>query len=155
MRFENLGRTAMASDWPKALSSGWRHVSIYAYRFAKATTHHLHPLSRGFRAWIFLIYGFAKVVKFNSTAALMATVGMPLPKLFLTAAISIELICGLALFIGYRTRETSLILTLYLIPVTLVMHGFRMFVHGMFVQEQNGSGFEKRCDYGRIVEVYR
>src|SRR5882724_10873302 len=112
------------------LSSALRKLSFIAYELSKTILNHLHTLSRGLRAYIFLIYGFAKIIKFNATAGVMADASIPAPKLFLIAAIAIELICGLALLIGYRTRPVSLLLTIYLIPVTLVMHAFHMCADG-------------------------
>ena len=44
--------------------------------------------------------------------------------LLLVATILIEAGCGLLILIGWRAREAALLLFLFLIPVTLIFHGF-------------------------------
>lgn len=73
---------------------------------------------------IFILSGIGKFMDYHSTAAYMAAQGMTMIPFFLYAAAIIEVVLGLALLVGWKTRWTALILALYLIPVTLVMHNF-------------------------------
>src|SRR4051812_44483939 len=97
---------------------------------------YLQPVARVLIALIFLISGFFKIVGFNQTAGMMAGAGIPAPKLALVAALVIELVCGLALLLGYKTRAAAALLALYLVPVTLTIHAPHMFDPGQAGQEQ-------------------
>ena len=54
----------------------------------------------------------------------MASKGMPAVPFFLTLAILFEILCGVAILIGFRARVAAGLLFLYLIPVTLIFHNF-------------------------------
>jgi putative oxidoreductase len=73
---------------------------------------------------IFLLSGAMKALHWTPTAAQMEGKGMPIVPLFLVGAIACELAGGLSLLFGFKTRYGALLLALFLIPVTLVMHNF-------------------------------
>lgn len=75
-------------------------------------------------AFIFLASGLGKLPEWNSTLQYMASEGLRPGPLFLVPAIAIEILGGLAILIGFRSRLASLILAVYLIPVTLIFHDF-------------------------------
>jgi putative oxidoreductase len=54
----------------------------------------------------------------------MASMGLPLAGLLLAATIALEVGGGLALITGLQARWASLGLALFLVPVTLIFHGF-------------------------------
>src|SRR3954465_15498460 len=97
---------------------------------------YLQPLSRALVALIFIISGFGKITGFDQTAAMMTGAGIPAAKLFLVPTIIIELIGGIALLVGYKTRLISFLLVLYLIPVTIIIHAAHMFEPGPAGQQQ-------------------
>lgn len=73
---------------------------------------------------IFLVTGIWKFVDFKGVSEEMAAKGMIMIPFFLTAAAIIEIIGGLSLLVGYKTRLWTAILMLYLIPVTIIFHDF-------------------------------
>jgi putative oxidoreductase len=73
---------------------------------------------------IFLISGFMKVLDPAGTAAQMEGRGMVMVPLFLGAAVAVELGAGLSVLLGYKARLGSLLLFLFLIPVTLTFHNW-------------------------------
>jgi putative oxidoreductase len=73
---------------------------------------------------IFLLSAGMKALHWTPTAAQMESKGMPIVPLFLVGAIACELAGGLSLLFGFKTRYGALLLALFLIPVTLVMHNF-------------------------------
>lgn len=81
-------------------------------------------LGRLLIAAVFIPAGLTKITGFESTAAYMAAKGLPLVSLLLVLTIVIEAGCGLLILIGWRAREAALLLFLFLIPVTLIFHGF-------------------------------
>ena len=81
-------------------------------------------LGRLLIAALFIPAGLTKIAGFENTAAYMAAQGLPLVSLLLVTTILIEAGCGLLILIGWRAREAALLLFLFLIPVTLIFHGF-------------------------------
>jgi len=73
-------------------------------------------------ALIFLISGFGKVTGFAGTVGYIASKGMPLPELMAAGAAAVELLGGLALVLGWKTRWAAAAIALFLIPTTLVFH---------------------------------
>ncbi len=71
---------------------------------------------------IFIVSGWGKITGFAATAGYIASRGMPLPELMAAGAIAVELLGGLALLAGFRTRWVALIIFLFLIPTTLIFH---------------------------------
>jgi putative oxidoreductase len=75
---------------------------------------------------IFVLSGASKIGGFTGTAGYMASAGIPqkfvTPLLIVT--ILIELGGGLLIIAGFQTRIASLIIFLWLIPVTLIFHFF-------------------------------
>lgn len=75
-------------------------------------------------ATIFVISGFGKIFTFAATAGYMASKGLPMPQVLLAITIMIELLGGLMLVAGFKTRWVALVFFLWLIPVTFVFHAF-------------------------------
>lgn len=75
-------------------------------------------------AAVFIGAGIDKFMSFDQTSAYMAAKGFPVVPLFLVGAALIEILGGLILVFGYRTRFGALILLLFLIPTTIIFHSF-------------------------------
>jgi putative oxidoreductase len=82
----------------------------------------LHPLARFLVALIFLMSGAGKIFGFAHTAEIMEKTGFPFAALFLTGAIVFEIVGGLSLLFGYKTRMGASLLIAFLIPATLIFH---------------------------------
>lgn len=89
-----------------------------------STLSRLYPIGRAFLGAIFLISGALKIGSFAGTAAWMASAGLPLASLLLVLTIMIEIGGGLTLITGWQSRWGALALAVFLMPVTLVFHGF-------------------------------
>lgn len=81
-------------------------------------------LGRLLIAALFIPAGLTKIPGFENTATYMTAKGLPLVSLLLVATIVIEVGCGLLILVGWRAREAALLLFLFLVPVTLIFHGF-------------------------------
>jgi putative oxidoreductase len=90
---------------------------------------------------IFVISGFFKVAGFSQMVGFLAAKGVPMPAVALALAAATELIGGLALLAGFKTRIAAWLLFLYLIPATLLFHNFWA-MHGM-EQQDNMAHFMK------------
>jgi putative oxidoreductase len=73
---------------------------------------------------IFLFSGLGKIGGWQMVASMMAAKGVPLVSFTLALTILVEVGGGLSLLVGYKARAGAIILALFLIPTTLVMHAF-------------------------------
>ncbi len=73
-------------------------------------------------AAVFVLSGINKLGNFDDTAAFMSSAGLPMAGFLLVPTIAIELLCGLLIVIGWQTRVASVVLLLFMVPVTAVFH---------------------------------
>ncbi|MDH4225540.1 MAG: DoxX family protein [Deltaproteobacteria bacterium] len=73
---------------------------------------------------IFLLSSIGKIMDWNGSAHYMAAKGVPLVPLFLSIALLLELAGGLMVLTGFRARTGALLLMVFLIPVTVILHNF-------------------------------
>lgn len=73
---------------------------------------------------MFIWAGIGKIIAFGNYTVYMAAKGLPVPAVFLVLAIIVEILFGVLLLVGYKTRIAAAVLALYLIPVTLIFHAF-------------------------------
>ncbi|MBS1120061.1 MAG: DoxX family protein [Deltaproteobacteria bacterium] len=73
---------------------------------------------------IFLASGFSKLIDHGATASYMTSAGIPSASLLAIVAGLGEMLGGLAVLLGRFTRLSALGLFLFLIPTTLLFHGF-------------------------------
>src|SRR4051794_21474244 len=81
-------------------------------------------IGRVLLGFIFLASGAGKIMGWSGTAMYMQSKGMPAVPFFLGAAIVVEILGGLSVMTGIKLRQGSLLLFLFLIPVTFVFHRF-------------------------------
>ena len=82
----------------------------------------LPMIGRLMMAAIFLVNGFAKAAAPQITISYIASVGLPFPTLGLAIAVAVEIIGGLLLALGYKTRITALVLAIFSVATSLVFH---------------------------------
>lgn len=75
-------------------------------------------------AGIFIFAGASKLIFLDQTTAYMESKGLTAIPLFLVGAALLELVGGLSLILGYKTRFGAAILLLFLIPTTFIFHDF-------------------------------
>jgi len=114
----------------------------------------LSPISRIFISAIFIISGSVKIFAWDQTAGYMTSVGMPYVPFFLACAIGVELLGGLSILFGLKSRWGAAALVLYLIPVTLVFHSFWNFA-GAERQMQSINFLKNLAIMGGLLEVVR
>ncbi|CAG9185542.1 Inner membrane protein YphA [Cupriavidus laharis] len=84
----------------------------------------IYPVGRALLGLLFLISGILKISSFSGVAAWMASAGLPFASVALVLAILVEIGGGLLLVVGWQARIAAAVLALFLIPVTLIFHGF-------------------------------
>ncbi len=83
---------------------------------------YLPPLGRLLMSIIFITSGYRKLMNSAATAKYMAGVGIPSPDLAVWAAIAIELLGGIAILIGFKTRWTAFVLAGWCLVTGLAVH---------------------------------
>lgn len=73
-------------------------------------------------AAIFLLSGWSKLADPASTIAYIQSVGLPFAEVGAAAAIAVELIGGLLLVIGYRTKFAAAALAIFSLATALFFH---------------------------------
>ncbi len=73
---------------------------------------------------IFLAGAYWKIKYWGPTVAMLDLKGIPAPAVALAGATILELVGGLALLVGLKARFAALVLFVYVVPVTLIMHNF-------------------------------
>lgn len=71
---------------------------------------------------IFVMSGIGKLAGWSGTVAYAGSKGVP--ELLLAGAVGLELLGGLAVLAGWKTRWGVVALLAFLAPVTVVFHGF-------------------------------
>jgi putative oxidoreductase len=83
-----------------------------------------YPVGRAFIGALFLISGVFKIMGFAGMAGYMSSAGLPMVNVLLVITIAIEIGCGLSLVTGWKALYGSVVLALFLIPITFVFHAF-------------------------------
>lgn len=73
-------------------------------------------------AVIFILSGLQKFGGIDGTAGYIGSVGLPAPTLLAWAAAIFETVAGIAILIGFRTRETSWLLAAFCVFAGFVFH---------------------------------
>lgn len=79
-------------------------------------------LGRVLIAAIFLLSGFGKLADPAGTIGYIASAGLPAPQLGYAGAVAVEILGGLALVIGYRTRLVASVLALFALATAFGFH---------------------------------
>ena len=83
---------------------------------------YLSLLARVGLSAIFIWSGINKIMNPVATMENMSAHGMPLTSFFLVWAIALEIMGGLSVLLGIKTRWGAAMLIIFLIPATLIFH---------------------------------
>ncbi|HEX4883679.1 MAG TPA: DoxX family protein [Casimicrobiaceae bacterium] len=75
-------------------------------------------------AIMYIPAGFSKIGGFSGTAGYIASKGLPLPDVGAAIAIAVELVGGILLLIGWKTRWAALALAVFTVAATIFFHNF-------------------------------
>lgn len=77
-------------------------------------------IGRTFLATIFIHAAINKIFNFADTQTMMTGRGLPLAGVLLVGTIAVEILGGLSLVLGYKTRWGAWLLIVFLIPATVI-----------------------------------
>ena len=75
-------------------------------------------------AWLFLPAGIGKLTGFAGTVTYISSVHMPMPPAAAALALVVEIVGGIALIAGYRTRVTAIVLAVFTVVASLFFHNY-------------------------------
>jgi len=75
-------------------------------------------------ALLFVPAGWGKLMGFAGVIGYISSKGVPLPQVAAAIAVFFELVCGLALLVGYKTRWAALGLAVFTVVITPIFHNF-------------------------------
>lgn len=75
-------------------------------------------------ALMFLLAGIGKIGGFDGTVGYISSVGLPLPSVLAAGALVLEIVAGIALIIGYKTRWAALALALFTLAAAFLFHNY-------------------------------
>lgn len=75
-------------------------------------------------AAMFVYAGYGKIGGFEGTAGYIASKGLPLSQLLAAGTIVLEIVAGLMLAVGWKTRWAAFALAAFTIAATLLFHNF-------------------------------
>ena len=73
---------------------------------------------------IYVVSGVTKIQDYAGTAAYMATENMPMIPILEPAAIVVEIVFGICIIVGFKTRISALILAAYSVVATTIFNHF-------------------------------
>jgi len=80
--------------------------------------------SRILLALLFIPAGISKLTGFGGTVGYISSVGLPLPELAAAAALTLEIVGGLAILFGLGTRLAALALGFFTLVASFLFHNF-------------------------------
>ena len=82
------------------------------------------PVGRVLLALIFLLSAVGKLQGWQGTVQMMADRGLPVPDALLSISVGLELVGGVLVVLGLYARWGAVVLLLFLVPVSVIMHNF-------------------------------
>ena len=73
---------------------------------------------------VFIPAGFGKIGGFTGTAGYIASKGLPLPEVGAALAVAVEILAGIALVVGWKTRWAALALAVFTLVASVFFHAF-------------------------------
>src|SRR5687767_9487516 len=84
----------------------------------------LVPSARLLLSLVFLLSGFGKWASWHDMVRHLTAQRIPAPSVFLGLAIAAEVVGGFSVLVGYRARWGAVLLILFLIPASVLLHPF-------------------------------
>lgn len=81
-------------------------------------------LGRILIAALFIPAGFSKIGGFAGTVGYISSVGLPLPQVGAAIALAVELLAGIALLVGFKTRWAAIVLAVFSLVSAVFFHAY-------------------------------
>lgn len=81
-------------------------------------------IGRVLLAWLFIPAGWGKIAGFAGTVGYATAAGLPMPQVGVALGLLIELVGGLMILVGFKTRWAALALALFTLVAAFFFHNF-------------------------------
>lgn len=81
-------------------------------------------LGRLLLAIMYIPAGWSKIGNFTGTSGYIASKGLPLPDVGAAIAIVVEVVAGILLLVGWKTRWAALVLAVFTVAATVFFHNY-------------------------------
>ena len=98
---------------------------------------------------IFMWSGINKIIDPVTTQENMSAHGMPFTLFFLVGAIALEILGGLSILLGIKTRWGAAMLIVFLVPATLIFH------HDLSTELEQAMFFKNLAMLGGLLLLIR
>ncbi len=71
---------------------------------------------------LFILAGFGKLTSIGGTAGFFGSIGLPMPTVTAVIVGLVELLGGLAILVGFKTRIAAIVLAVFTLAATAVAH---------------------------------
>jgi len=75
-------------------------------------------------AWLFVPAGWGKLMGFAGAVAYATSAGLPMPQIGVAIGLAIELVGGLMILFGFKTRWAALALALFTVVAAIFFHNY-------------------------------
>ena len=89
-----------------------------------ALNHSALLFGRIFMALVFIVFGVRSIMGFAGSVGYFTKLGFPSPEAMVILAIIIQLVAGIALFIGWKARWAAWLLVAYVVIATVTAHRY-------------------------------
>lgn len=109
----------------------------YGAGYATGANATLLLLARIFFGVLFIVPGVRKLLAYAGTVGYFTKLGFPAPEVFVVIAIAIELIAGIMLIVGWRTRIAAWTFVVFVAIATAMAHRFWEFDAAQYGNQLN------------------
>lgn len=71
---------------------------------------------------LFILAGFSKLTALTGTAGFFGSLGLPMPMVTATIVGLVELLGGVAILVGFKTRIAAIVLAVFVLAATAIAH---------------------------------
>lgn len=71
---------------------------------------------------LFIVAGFGKLTSISGTAGFFGSIGLPVPMVTAVLVGLVELLGGLAILVGFKTRIAAVVVALFVLAATAIAH---------------------------------
>ncbi len=93
-------------------------------------------IGRVLLALMFLLSGIGKIGGFEGTVGYISSVGLPLPSVLAAGSLVLEVVGGVALIVGFKTRWAALALALFTVAAAVLFHNYWSMPAGQQMMQQ-------------------
>lgn len=92
-------------------------------------------LARLCLAGVFIVFGLRKLMAVAGTTGYFGKLGLPMPEIVVWLVILVEVVGGILLVVGWRTRIVAWILAAFVVAATLLAHRYWEFDAAQYVPQ--------------------